>query len=200
MKKIKNLGACILFSSLCLGLGYAAAVASVDQLSPKKQGANLTANEVNLLLDTMRGVYNSDVDPDSPSDNRIGIGAPADAGEKELKLDVKGALGANDYCDENGNNCLLIDAAGGYGIGVAGDSTSSGEQKLKLDVEGPIGATKYCNADGSACYALEEIPPLPECAADQILEWTGSEWGCAPATCTFYTYKAAPKETNNDFQ
>ena len=48
------------------------------------------------------------LDPES----MVGIGtmSPSTGGEQDLKLDVEGAVGAQYYCDKDGNNCVALPA------------------------------------------------------------------------------------------
>ena len=71
-------------------------------------------------------------------DGRMGLGTlRPDTGEQVLRLDVNGAVGANFYCDENGNHCVAGDSLGtggpstgvliiqGTGINVTRNATTS---------------------------------------------------------------------------
>jgi|GEM_PF-4621110 len=95
----------------------------------------------------------------------LSIGGTALSGT--LALDVTGAVGATEYCDEDGANCIDPANLGGAwtlagadiyrqtGDVTIGATTPSGT--LKLDVEGQVGATEYCDQGGANCFTAADV-------------------------------------------
>ena len=80
----------------------APSAASVTDITPKdSQFENtVTIEEFNSLVNTLRGINNFFSD----SSVQLGINEPRPA--SELTLDVGGKIGADQYCDADGQNCI----------------------------------------------------------------------------------------------
>lgn len=94
----------------------------------------------------------------------IGTASPSTGGEKDLKLDVEGAVGSKWYCDENGDNCFsaeeIQDLIGGGGGG--------GVYTKSQNFSGPSSSTFYLFCDGT----------------DEMI--SGSAGGCGESDETMY--------------
>ncbi len=175
--KVKNILGYALLGGFMMTCGFALGETPThpNDILPKHAGDRLSVGEMNTIVETLKGIYNSG------GEHQIGIGSSPEA---SLKLGVNGAMGSTDYCDGNGNNCLLIDGGGNYGMGVAGEATSSGEQPLKLDIEGQVGAEKFCDENGNNCIDMGEVQFLPkDCTPGDTVAWGGSGWVCKNREC-----------------
>ena len=95
----------LLLGAFFVSLGYATAVITnhVGTIPVKSTGDRLSYGELNKIVGTLKGIYNTTLD------NRIGIGTEIPStGEETLKLDIEGPVGATNYCDEDGNNCFAV--------------------------------------------------------------------------------------------
>ncbi len=178
MKNIILFGLIVSVISFSVGHSTGSVTSHVNNIDPKNVGGRFTFGEVNMLIDTMRGLYNTDIDRATPTDNRIGIGAPPSSGERALKLDVEGPVGADKYCDEKGSNCLLIDAGGNYGLNTDPQGT------LRLKVAGAVGGAQYCDSGGNNCRPGNKLYPYPTgCGGGSIIQSTGDgNWICGTET------------------
>ncbi|MCF7830486.1 hypothetical protein K9M41_00610 [Candidatus Gracilibacteria bacterium] len=129
--------------------GLTFAVVSSVTMGTKEAGNQITASEMNQLINTLSGIYNDE-------GNYIGIGVSS----PEAKLDVDGTIRANEVCDETGANCKDISTgwAGSwvedgddiyYTTGNVGINTSS--PNSRLHVNGTVTATSFVG-DGSGLY------------------------------------------------
>ena len=107
------------------------------------------------------------------------------SGGQKLLLDVRGALGATHYCDQNGENCIPADAlysnqlwgqngingfytgSGNVGIGtenpqtklhVIGDTTATNITATdNITAGGNIGGLQYCDEEGNNCVTSSDL-------------------------------------------
>ncbi|MEK7621976.1 MAG: hypothetical protein AAB415_02240 [Patescibacteria group bacterium] len=86
-----------------------------------------------------------------------------------LKLDVEGKVGAREYCDANGDNCVPGGTSpGGSGVSkiIAGDNIILGP----AGVNG-LGEVRISSTGGSPAN-------LSDCSDGQVLKWNNGLWGC----------------------
>ncbi len=125
----------------------------------------------------------------APGDNIFlntvgGVGIGNTALSMGLKVDVEGRIGAMEYCDEDGNNCIAA-ADIGSGGGISGITTGGG-----LEINGTnIGIISTC-ADGEiikrsgglwGCSTDATGSGLNDtiCADNEILSYSGGSWICS---------------------
>jgi hypothetical protein len=107
-----------------------------------------------------------------PTDVRVGINTQfPDSSEQDLMLDVEGAMGAEWYCDSDGNNCIPGDK-----INVDLPNCTQGEYVI------------YNLSRGWECYGCSSTPcyTVPDCTCS---DWT--EYNCGDQSCnTMQMYRA----------
>lgn len=87
---------------------------NVSTANQTKNGGVLTLQ--GGLITNLNAIFNSSVG--------IGTASPSTGGEEDLKLDVEGAVGAESYCDKDGNNCVAGGSLGGGGGSVLEKGTA----------------------------------------------------------------------------
>ncbi len=92
----------------------------------------------------------------------------------DLALDVRGKVGASEYCDEEGLNCFFATSLGALweqdtaegsndiyrSSGAVSIGGSSPDGDLTVDVEGAIGAVEYCDNLGANCVSAATLGSL----------------------------------------
>ncbi|MEK7575654.1 MAG: hypothetical protein AAB491_01035 [Patescibacteria group bacterium] len=124
----------------------------------------------------------------------VGIGtvSPNTGGEQNLKLDVEGAVGAEYYCDKDGNNCVAGGSLGGGGGGLRtyiGTTSSS----YTGNIGGYSVANSYCNSafPGSRmCMAADFVNGRPTATGwYSAFIFTGGPFGTSD--CESWTYQGS---------
>jgi hypothetical protein len=103
MKKILSLSViCVLLTLSARAQEAVVDSASVTEITEKdSQFENtVTVNEFNSLVKTIRGIYNF------LTDTGVQIGINESTPASTLTLDVGGRIGADEYCDAEGENCI----------------------------------------------------------------------------------------------
>jgi len=77
----------------------------------------------------------------------VGIGTvePSAGGEQDLKLDVHGAVGADYYCDKDGNNCVSSSGLGG------------GSGQTMFSLENDLGDIDFYSSNTSNVNEIKEL-------------------------------------------
>lgn len=110
-----------LFFGFFLAAGATAVLAAIWVPVEKKPLDPLTSEEWNTIAYNASGWQRAG-DMDLPTQNIFtnlsgGVGIGNNIISENLKLDVEGSIGAMEYCDENGKNCLLAaELANGGGL------------------------------------------------------------------------------------
>ena len=165
----------------------------------KLAGDRFFANDFNEIIWIMKSVFLGS-GPDGifgNADDRIGIGENPSPG---LKFDVAGRIGAEAYCDEDGNNCFTADSVGSGGSsGVAavyiGNSTIgyAGNLTFPGGFEGYDAANKICDADFTGSHFCTQAELILSVNSVDISGWTGSVWVSAGGA----KYSPAPVPVND---
>lgn len=93
-----------------------------------------------------------------------GVGIGTTTLSADLTLDVEGKVGATEYCDENGTNCIAPNAIPRETIFT---TTCGANQVLKY------------NGTDWTCAEDSDITRTITCGANQILKYDGTTWICA---------------------
>jgi hypothetical protein len=194
---ISILGALIPMS----GVGAQEVFQDLSSKTEKLAGDRFFANDFNEIIWILKSVFLGS-GPDGvfgTSDDRIGIGENPSPG---LKLDVTGKIGAEAYCDEDGNNCFTPDSVGsgatsGSGSGgvFVGKSTVGhvGELTFPGGILGYDAANKICDADFTGSHFCTQAEMILSVNSVDISGWTGSVWIAAGGA----KYSPAPVPVND---
>ena len=145
---------------LFIEVGLAVPV-SVGSIPTKAATDYITADEFNSIVNTIKGIFN-----DAGNDS-IGIGTGSENVDGGLKFQVNGKVGADEFCNQQGENCItLADSSpggggsssvvappGGGAPGTGGVGVVSGPPGFIAPVGG-IGTDRICDATGASCITF----------------------------------------------
>lgn len=140
--------------------------ASVEAI-PEKDAQfenTVTIDEFNSLVKTVRGLYNFF----NGDQHQIGINEPEPA--STLTLDVEGRIGAREYCDENGENCI-------------NPATWDARPALDLQPPGARCVVGYRTKDQKYESAWQETGSNNEAQGPEAFFNSGLTHNCAGAGC-----------------
>ncbi len=141
-KFIDTIKTIIIVAVLTIGGGYAYAIwiGPPDGIPPSCppgwQGCDVPINEGTLTQTKRGGIFASDI----TAVHTLGVNLTTFVTNSLIKLQVNGKVGADAYCDQLGNNCIIPPGGGGGGFWqqITGSQTIENTNTGKVKVNGRI--------------------------------------------------------------